>query len=127
MKRRSIDELRKAADMTDTQDPICASPAPEIKFETAFPFDFRSETAPDVLGDDLGDYLEIIDDLNASEEDKIELIRTLCTIMQSIVRLRFGLDPQSLAMPEEPVDKVSNATSAARSGPLLMVDYTHDD
>ena len=48
-------------------------------------------------GCDVESYLSMLDDIDASETDKKELIHTLWSIIETIVLTQFRLDPASVA------------------------------
>jgi hypothetical protein len=49
--------------------------------------------------EDLREYLAFLDDTNLTEAQKIELLRTLWSIMSAFVDLAFGTDPVQQALP----------------------------
>lgn len=57
------------------------------------PFDQSSQ--PDTLGVlsfEAAEYMEYVDDLELTEAQKVEFLRTLWTIMSAFVELGFGVD-----------------------------------
>ena len=70
------------------------------------------------LDDSMPEYLAVIKDLPGSDADKIDLIRVLATIQMTIIRSHLGLDPVSLALEAQLVDKFK--AKAANASPKVV-------
>lgn len=55
-----------------------------------------TDTAPD--GCDVESYLAMLDELDVSDSDKRVLIHTLWTLIETLLGIRFGVDPVSQAL-----------------------------
>lgn len=78
-----------------------------------------------VSDDDLADYLVEIEELDASDDVKIEMIYAWATALWYIIGVRFGIDPVSLAMPEPAVDKSLTTSAETVFPPQNMVRSEH--
>lgn len=66
--------------------------------------------------EDLREYLPHLDDTNLSENQKIELLQALWSIMSACVDLAFGADPvqQALPLPAAGQDTADSIASPAK-------------
>lgn len=71
---------------------------------------------------EMQEYLAELDSLDATPEQKAELIHTLWQIVQSLVRIQFGFDPALDALSDN-----NNAPGASRPSMVGSADKTNTD
>jgi hypothetical protein len=83
-----------------------------------------SKPGDEPTGCDTAAYLAELDDLDVAPELKIEFIHRLWVLIETLVRIRFRLDPVSDALRTQEYDRASTASDVVESKNSLNATFS---